>query len=243
MEIFTFDSMEKLSKKLADDPFSLDDMQFGEIVDKFSLSTITIALELNPDARRGLSTTNVEKLTYSTLAQLTRKAVGPIDFSLAKDSRFWFSLVFGPLGVLAKPMEINRDKRLAWISRHWFASTHRDFLRNQSIAQYWWSYELLSRQRVLAIEDALDLFSQQQDLRTQIMDRTAINGNKSVIGHVLGIVQGELNDSGTYSRERVRDLLKYLNFDLGRRELEILPAAILEDTIRKHWRLTESRKE
>lgn len=235
MEIFTFDSMEKLSKKLESDPFLLDNMQFGQIVEQFSLTTISIPLELNPDARRGLATVDVGRHDYSTLAQLVRKAVGGIDYSLAKDARLWFSLVFGPLGVLAKPTDLDPEKRMKWISNHWFASSHRDFLRNQSIAQYWWAYELLSRQRVLAIEDALELVSLQQDLRTQIMDRTAINGNKSVIGSVLKVIQEDLSKGETYDRARVRGLLKNLNFDLGRRELEVLPQTLLEKTIQDYW--------
>lgn len=242
MEIFTFDSMEKLSRKLAENPFELDNKNFGEIVDKFSLSTTAIALELDPDARRGLSSINLDKVDYTTLANLVRRAVGPIDYALAKDARLWFSLAFGPLGVLARPTESDREKRIKWISNHWFAKSHRDFLRNQSISQYWWAVEVLSRQRVLAIEDALALIGQQQDLRTQIMDRTSINGNNFVIGNVLKVIQAHLDSGETYDRERVRALLKYLNFDLGRRELEVLPASLLEPTIRDYWNRSQQKE-
>jgi hypothetical protein len=80
----------------------------------------------------------------------------------------------------------------------------------------------------VTIDEGLALFDAQKDLRTQIVDRTAINGNSKVVGRVLKLLMDDLAAGNKYDRKVVRELFSLLNFDLGRRELEILDAANLD---------------
>jgi hypothetical protein len=144
--------------------------------------------------------------------------------------------VFSPLGRLAELPNTGKDEELlTWIRNHWFSTSTRGLFRNQAISKYWWAYEILSRQGDMPVEDALTLFDGQQDLRNQIMDRTSINSNSRLIGKVLVVLKSELESGWEYDRDAVRLLFKDLNFDLGRRELEVLPgnkiAAIIHETL------------
>jgi Family of unknown function (DUF6339) len=228
MRILTFESISKLADVIASDSRATKGMSLEELCRKFSLSILEIDFELQPLALEELNQTNLATVSYSTIAKLVRGAVGELDYSLAKDARVWLSLVFGPLGALAEPEGGNEQERVQWISDHWFARTHRDFLRNHSISQYWWTYEILSRQDAVTIDEGLALFDAQKDLRTQIVDRTAINGNSKVVGRVLKLLMDDLAAGNKYDRKVVRELFSLLNFDLGRRELEILDAANLD---------------
>jgi hypothetical protein len=228
MKVLTFESISKLADVIASDSRATRGLSLEKVCEKFSLGYLEIDLELQPVAMEELNQIDLNAASYSTIAKLVRATLGEIDYSLAKDGRVWLSLVFGPLGALAEPSGSNEEERIQWISDHWFARTHRDFLRNHSISQYWWTYEILSRQDAVTIDEGLALFDAQKDLRTQIVDRTAINGNSKVVGRVLKLLKDDLAAGNKYDRKVVRELFSLLNFDLGRRELEVLAPANLD---------------
>ena len=241
MRILRFDSVQKIADLLAKGEV-LHGLSLGELVQKYELETLEISHELDKDALRGIKLKGLER-SYSELSELVRKAVGEIDVALAKDARFWVSLVFSDLGILATlpnfegTEESKRgEQRIKWLRTHWFPSTHRNFLRDHAIAQYWWTYELLSRQQDMPVSEALKLFDNQQDFRTQLVDRTAINGNSRVIGKTLQIVSSDINN---YNRNKVRSYFSELNFQLGRRELEILPDEVLVKALQELWDLAK----
>ena len=88
----------------------------------------------------------------------------------------------------------------------------------------------------MPVSEALKLFDNQQDFRTQLVDRTAINGNSRVIGKTLQIVSSDINN---YNRNKVRSYFSELNFQLGRRELEILPDEVLVKALQELWDLAK----
>ena len=236
MRVLTYSGVEKLAHALEVDPRAGTGKTIQQLCDDLGLEFFELGLELDPDAKRGLLSIDVSKAKFSSLALLVRKSIGPIDYSIARDGRFWLSLVFGPLGKLAElPNTGTNDELLSWINTHWYSQSTRALFRNHAISKHWWAYELLSRQGDLPVEDALGLFDGQQDLRTQIMDRTSINSNSRLIGKILLLLKGELEDGWNYDRDAVRLLFKYLNFDLGRRELEVLTGDKISTILQRTW--------
>jgi hypothetical protein len=236
MRVLTYSGVEKLAHALEVDPRAADGKSIQQLCDELQLEFFELGLELEPNAKRGLLSIDVSKANFSDLCLLVRKSVGAIDYSIARDGRFWLSLVFGPLGRLAElPKKGTNDELLSWISNHWYSQSTRALFRSHAISKYWWTYELLSRQGDLSVEEALGLFDGQQDLRTQIMDRSSINSNSRLIGKILRILRDELESGWQYDREAVRLLLKYLNFDLGRRELEVLPGNKISVVVSETW--------
>ena len=236
MRVLTYSGVEKLAHALEVDPRVATGKAIQQLCDDLGLEFFELGLELDPDAKRGLLSIDVSKAKFSNLALLVRKAIGPIDYSIARDGRFWLSLVFGPLGKLAELPKTGKDHELlSWINTHWYSQSTRALFRNHAISKHWWAYELLSRQGDLAVEDALELFDGQQDLRTQIMDRTSINSNSRLIGKILLLLKGELEDGWSYDRDSVRLLFNYLNFDLGRRELEVLTGDKISTVLQRTW--------
>lgn len=240
MRVLTYSGVEKLARALEADPRAGTGKTIQQLCDDLELEFFELGLELDPDAKRGLLSVDVSKVKFSSLALLVRKSVGPIDYSIARDGRFWLSLIFGPLGRLAElPKTGKDDELLSWINTHWYSQSTRALFRNHGISKYWWAYELLSRQGDLAVEDALELFDGQQDLRTQIMDRTSINSNSRLIGKILLLLKGELENGWVYDRDAVRMFFRYLNFDLGRRELEVLAGNQLSSILTNTWTLAK----
>ena len=236
MRVLTFSGVEKLAHALEAHPRVGEGKSIQQLCDDLELDFFELPLELDTDAKRGLLSIDVSKAKFSDLSLLVRKSVGSIDYSIARDGRFWLSLVFGPLGRLAELPKTGKDADLlSWISTHWYSQSTRALFRNHAISKYWWAYELLSRQGDLPVEDALELFDRQQDLRTQIMDRTSINSNSRLIGKILLLLKGELEDGWNYDRDAVRLLFKYLNFDLGRRELEVLTGDKISTILQRTW--------
>ena len=234
MRVLTFAGVERLAHKLEDNPRIGDGKSLQQLCDDLQLEFFDLNLELEPEAKRGLLSIDTSKAKFSDLSLLVRKSVGSIDYSIARDGRFWLSLVFGPLGKLAEQPKLEtKEEQLAWIRTHWYSQSTRGLFRNHAISKYWWAYELLSRQADLAIEDALKLFDGQADLRTQIMDRTSINSNSKLIGKILVTLRDELESGWVYDRDAVRLLFVYLNFDLGRRELEVLDGATISSIVNK----------
>lgn len=236
MRVLTYSGVEKLAHALEANPRSGEGKSIQQLCDDLELEYFELGLELDADAKRGLLSIDVSKAQFSDLSLLVRKSVGAIDYSIARDGRFWLSLVFGPLGRIAALPKTGEDPELlTWIRNHWYSQNTRGLFRNHAISKYWWAYELLSRQGDMAIEDALAMFDGQQDLRTQIMDRTSINSNSKLIGKILLVLKAELENGWDYDREAVRLLFKYLNFDLGRRELEILAGSKISSIVSQTW--------
>ena len=235
MEILTHYSLIQISDALDTNPDSLNGKTLSEIKDQLSLTTFSANIEMDPYAKSGLLNLSPET-KFSDRAKLVRRALGSLDLAYAKDQRFWVSTIFGPMGSLATPQGSNNEQKKGWIATHWFSPSHRGLLRDHAVAKYWWAYELVSRQDSVPVDDALELFDHQQDFRTQLVDRTAINMNSKVVGSILRLVKELLDDGEKYERERVRKLFKDLNFDLARRELEALPDQLIFDIMLRKWK-------
>lgn len=236
MRVLTFAGVEKLAHELEANPRAGDGKSLQQLCDEMKLGFFDLNLELDPDAKRGLLSMDVSEAKFSDLSLLVKKSVGSIDYSIARDGRFWLSLVFGPLGKLAElPQLKDKEKLLNWIRTHWYSQSTRGLFRNHAISKYWWTHELMSRQGDLAIEDALRLFDGQEELRSQIMDRTSINSNAKLVGKILVTLKRELESGWVYDRQAVRLLFVYLNFDLGRRELEVLDGATISAIVEETW--------
>lgn len=234
MELLTYASISQIRDILENEPDSLTGKSISDLKNELGLGTFTTPLELDPIAREGLIKLNGDE-NFSTRSKLVWKALGPLDTAFAKDQRTWISLVFGPMRNLATPQGSTKEEKIDWIRKHWFPKTYRDYARH-GIGKYWWTYEVARRQSVISTDEALDLFDYQQDLRSAIVDRTSTNINARVVGAVLKLIK-QLREAGeSYDRKRVRDLLKILNFDLARRELEALPDDLIFDIMLSKWK-------
>lgn len=234
MELLTYASISQIRDILENEPDSLTGKSISDLKNELGLGTFTTPLELDPIAREGLIKLNGDE-NFSTRSKLVWKALGPLDTAFAKDQRTWISLVFGPMRNLATPQGSTKEEKIDWIRKHWFPKTYRDYARH-GIGKYWWTYEVARRQGVISTDEALDLFDYQQDLRSAIVDRTSTNINARVVGAVLKLIK-QLREAGeSYDRKRVRDLLKILNFDLARRELEALPDDLIFDIMLSKWK-------
>jgi hypothetical protein len=233
MELLTYASISEISNKLTAEPDSLTGKSISDLKNEHGLGTFTTPLELDPIAREGLTKLKADA-NFSTKSKLVWKALGPLDTAFAKDQRTWISLVFGPMRNLAIPQGSTKEEKIDWIRKNWFAKTYREYARH-AIGKYWWTYEVARRQSVISTDDALDLFDYQQDLRGALVDRTSTNINSKVVGAVLKLVKQLREEGESYNRKRVRDLLKSLNFDIARRELEALPDELILDIMLSKW--------
>ena len=234
MELLTYASISQIRDILANEPDSLTGKSINDLKNELGLGTFTTPLELDPIAREGLIKLTGDE-NFSTRSKLVWKALGPLDTAFAKDQRTWISLVFGPMGKLATPQGSTKEEKIDWIRENWFPKTYRDYARH-GIGKYWWTYEVARRQSVISTDEALDLFDYQQDLRSAIVDRTSTNINAKVVGAVLKLIKQMREAGESYDRKRVRDLLKVLNYDLARRELEALPEDLVFDIILSKWK-------
>lgn len=233
MELLTYASISRISKILEAEPDSLTGKTIHELKNDHGLSTFGTTLELDALAREELLKLK-QDAKFSTKSKLVWNALGPMDITYAKDQRTWISLVFGPMSSLATPKGSNKEEKITWIRQNWFARNYREYARH-SIGKYWWTYEVARRQSVLSVDDALDLFDYQQDLRGALVDRTSTNINSKVVGAVLKLIKQLREQGENYNRKRVRDLLRSLNFDLARRELEALPEEKIFEIMFGKW--------
>ncbi len=236
MRVLSFAGVEKLAYALETNPRMAEGKSIHQLIEQLELGFFDAPFELDADAGRAFLALDLTKTHFSQITLLVRKAVGGLDIGMARDGRLWLSLVFSPLSKLAElPKSGSKDDLLKWINNHWYSQSTRGLFRDQAISKYWWAYEILSRQADLDVSDALKLFDGQEDLRTQVMDRTSVNANSRLLGKIMLVLKEDLESGWTYNRKDVRTLFKYLNFDLGRRELEVLSSTKLESVVKQTW--------
>ena len=234
MELLTYASLRGIKTIAESDPNSLFGKTIQELKNEHGLTTFNIDLELDMLAIDGVLKIKPDA-PFSMKAKLVWKALGRLNMAYAKDQRLWSSLVFGPLGNLTEAPGQKKEEKIKWITNHLFVRTYREFSRH-SIGKYWWSYEVARRQQGIPVEDALELFDYQQELRSALVDRNSTNINPKVTGAILHMVKDQKDSGQNFDRERVRRLLANLNFDLARRELEALPEPTIRSIIADKWK-------
>lgn len=109
------------------------------------------------------------KIVHESITGLTRY--------LARDERLWVWFTHGPCIDYVRKRWITAttvDKQISQIRAHFFASGDRGFERNNAISCLWWWAQIASQYRKASLDEVLEVFLHQTDVRASIIERPTI---------------------------------------------------------------------
>lgn len=156
---------------------------------------------------------------------------------LARDERLWTRLShieFLDYSRMRWPIPVEDEKAVAHIRKHFFAKGSRGVERDNSISRLWWMATLCARVENLSLEESLQAFLYQSDVRANIIERPTTSQNASVLSAVINkLHESLLDDKSLYEREKFRSLMKKLNIEGGVKLLEALEYDGIKQVVQK----------
>lgn len=147
---------------------------------------------------------------------------------VAHDERFWVYLTHTLMLEYSRtrwPIPLDDSKAIRHIEVHFFARGSRGIERNNAASRLWWMGFLCSRTSGLTIQEALECFLYQTDVRANIVERPTTAQNEAVFVAVLQQLHISFNgDRSLFIRKRFREFMKRLNLLGGVKLLAALPA-------------------
>jgi hypothetical protein len=145
---------------------------------------------------------------------------------LARDQRLWVYLTHIVLLDYTRqrwPIPENKEKAIAHIKKHFFASGARGIERDNAISRLWWMASICSKVEGLTLEKSLTAFLYQSDVRANIVERPTTSQNVVLLSTVIKKLDQSFNgDKELYGREKFRTVMKELNLQGGIKLLEVL---------------------
>lgn len=108
--------------------------------------------------------------------------------SLARDERLWVRLSHIEFCDYARTrwkIPFDNTVAVAHIRRHFFARGARGVERDNAISRLWWMTEICKRVDGLSLEEALNAFLFQSDVRASIVERPTTSQNSAVLSAVV----------------------------------------------------------
>jgi len=109
------------------------------------------------------------KIVHASIHGLTRY--------LARDERLWVWFTHGPCIDYVRKRWITGsqiDDQISRIKAHFFAAGERGFERNNAISCLWWWAQIASQYRKAPLDEVLEVFLHQTDVRASIIERPTI---------------------------------------------------------------------
>lgn len=158
------------------------------------------------------------ELMYSALDGLTPY--------LARDERLWVYLTHTILLAYTRkrwPIPGDEDKAVSQIRLHFFANGTRGIERNNAASRLWWMAHLCSRVDSLTLQESLETFLFQSDVRANIVERPTTSQSVHVFSAIIKkLYQSLMDDKKLFQRDVFRTFMKELNLQGGVRLLDVL---------------------
>lgn len=156
---------------------------------------------------------------------------------LARDERLWTRLThveFLDYSRTRWPIPDDDEKAVLHIRKHFFARGSRGIERDNAISRLWWMSTICARVQNLSLQQALEAFLYQSDVRANIIERPTTSQNPNVLSAVINkLHESYVGDKALFDRDKFRGLMKSLNIEGGVRLLEALDAEEIEAVIEK----------
>lgn len=154
-----------------------------------------------------------------TNCKLMLSALGDLSPYLARDERLWVYLTHSYLLNYSRSrwsIPEDDEKAVKYIAAHFFAKDKRGIERNNSASRLWWQATLCSRVNDLSIDDALQCFLHDTDVRSSIIERPTTSQCLNVFRAIIKkLHQSYVTDKQIFTREAFRPLMKKLNLHGG----------------------------
>jgi hypothetical protein len=145
---------------------------------------------------------------------------------LARDQRLWVFLTHAILLQYTRarwPIPQDKDKAIAHIKKHFFASGARGIERDNAASRLWWMASICSKVEGMSLERSLTAFLFQSDVRANIVERPTTSQNVALLSAVVKKLDESFRgDKDLYNREKFRAVMKELNLQGGTKLLEVL---------------------
>lgn len=156
---------------------------------------------------------------------------------LARDQRLWVFLTHAILLQYTRarwPIPQDKEKAIAHIKKHFFASGARGIERDNAASRLWWMASICSKVEGMSLERSLTAFLFQSDVRANIVERPTTSQNVSLLSAVVQKLDESFRgDKELYNRERFRAVMKDLNLQGGTKLLEVLDDAEIKRIVNK----------
>jgi hypothetical protein len=132
------------------------------------------------------------------------------------------------------PIPEDKEKAIAHIKKHFFASGARGIERDNAISRLWWMASICNKVEGLTLEKSLTAFLYQSDVRANIVERPTTSQNVVLLSTVIRkLDQSYHGDKELYGREKFRTVMKELNLQGGIKLLEVLEPKEVERIVTK----------
>jgi hypothetical protein len=156
---------------------------------------------------------------------------------LARDQRLWVFLTHAILLQYTRmrwPIPQDKEKAIAHIKKHFFASGARGIERDNAASRLWWMASICSKVEGMSLERSLTAFLFQSDVRANIVERPTTSQNVSLLSAVVHKLDESFRgDKELYNRERFRAVMKDLNLQGGTKLLEVLDDAEIKKIVNR----------
>lgn len=209
-----FQNLEKY--KAGDFNYIVDDSTLSFETDielDLDVEAVTEILDYNghnkSPAQRASTDLNFSKLLFNSIPNLTP--------SLARDTRLWTFLshtVFFQYVKNRFPLPPNDDEEaLKKIKQHYFCQDERRGLeRNNAVSRLWWMSFVVSRLEEMGLDQALEVFLHNTDIRASILERPTTSQNANVLTSILKVFNESIKGDGKLLvRDTYREFMKRIN--------------------------------
>lgn len=132
------------------------------------------------------------------------------------------------------PIPQDKEKAIAHIKKHFFASGARGIERDNAASRLWWMASICSKVEGMSLERSLTAFLFQSDVRANIVERPTTSQNVSLLSAVVQKLDESFRgDKELYNRERFRAVMKDLNLQGGTKLLEVLDDAEIKKIVNR----------
>jgi len=154
------------------------------------------------------------------------KALTGVTSYLGRDERLWARLThleFINYSRARWPIPEDDEKAVSYIKKHFFARGSRGIERDNAVSRLWWMTAICAKVDNLSLEDALQTFLHQSDVRANIIERPTTSQSSVVLSAIINkLHESYADDKSLFEREKFRMLMKRINVEGGVRLLEAL---------------------
>lgn len=160
------------------------------------------------------------------------QALAELSPYLARDERVWIYLTHTLLLDYTRkrwPIPTDDTEAVSHIRNHFFCDGARGIERNNAASRLWWMASLCNRTSDLTLNESLECFLHQSDVRANIVERPTTSQNSTVFTVILRrLHQSYITDKALHERKRFRAIMASLNLRGGIKLLGVLPEKTIE---------------
>ena len=234
-EILSSESVEKLRNvvKYSKD-FQIE--EFERLVSKYDLKLISSSYNVVSDTNLLMpDSTDWDSNNDKPNSILLFNSIPNLTADLSTDERLWTTLAFGLWSNYSKARWLKDENDSKSIVNHWFAPTARSRWRDHSISRLWYVGNFSHSIPSLTAAQVLDVLYWNSELINSFLGRPRTTSSRKISGIVLRLLYEEVSSlpKKAFKREEFRDFMKEIDLQGGKRDLDLIPSADLENLISK----------